>query len=394
MVFELLFYAVAASSVLTLTIHLILGAAVVANRVADHRSADRHAGESPAAAESRISVIVVAKDEEQTLPPLLASLAKQTAGEFEIVLVDDRSRDGTRALMERFRESCGPRVKVLSNRREPEGLGPKQFVLDIAAQEASGELLLFTDADCVLPPTWVEGLVRYFADSRVGIVFGQISLYEPGTFLGRFQAFDQPLIHQWNSGTAGLGMPGSCFGNNLAARREAIDQVGGFPGLGYTLTEDAALASAVAKKGWKVRVSTWTGTMIRTRPQETWRDFLNQHLRWNSGGFYHQDFSSRLGYRYITVFLILSVLAVPLCPLWPALAIMPVASFLSVGLLGLLAGLLYRPDKSAYLLRLVPYTLFFMLFYSYVTVLSILRVPPEWKGRRLESAPGRHPPEL
>jgi cellulose synthase/poly-beta-1,6-N-acetylglucosamine synthase-like glycosyltransferase len=287
--------------------------------------------------------------------------------------------------MEQFKASHGGGVQVLVNRDEPVGMGPKQFVLDIAVQAARGEVLLFTDADCVLPPTWVERLVPYFEGPRVGIVFGQISLREPGTFLGRFQAFDQPLIHQWNSATAGLGMPGSCFGNNLAARREAIDAIGGFRGLGYTLTEDAALTAAVAKGGWEVRVSTWPGTMIQTEPQPTWRDFLNQHLRWNSGGFYHKDFSNRLGYRYITVFLIVSVLVLPFCPFWTALLVMPASSLLSVGLLALLAGLLYRPGSARYFVRLIPYTLFFMLFYSYVTVLSILRVSPEWKGRRLKS---------
>jgi cellulose synthase/poly-beta-1,6-N-acetylglucosamine synthase-like glycosyltransferase len=224
----------------------------------------------------------------------------------------------------------------------------------------------------------------------VGIVFGQLSLGEPEGFLGKFQAFDQPLIHQWNSATAGLGMPGSCFGNNLACRRRALEEVGGFRGLGYTLTEDAALTSAVARRGWNVRVSTRTQCMIETGAQPTWRDFLNQHLRWNSGGFYHRQFSTRLGYRWITLFLIASVLALPFCLLWPALLIMPTASFLSVGLLGLLAGLLYRSDQPSYFLKLVPYTFFFMLFYSYVTFLSILRVSLEWKGRRFESVESAH----
>jgi cellulose synthase/poly-beta-1,6-N-acetylglucosamine synthase-like glycosyltransferase len=306
-------------------------------------------------------------------------------GGFEVVLLDDRSTDRTRDIMKRFEGDNGPRAKVLSNRREPEGLGPKQFALDIAVGAASGDILLFTDADCVLPPTWVESLLPYFEDERVGVVFGQLSLGEPEGFLGKFQAFDQPLIHQWNSGTAGLGMPGSCFGNNLACRRRALDDVGGFPGLGYTLTEDAALTSAVAARGWKVRVSTLRESMIETGVQPSWRDFLNQHLRWNSGGFYHREFSTRLGYRWITLFLIASVLALPFCALWPAFLIMPTSSFLSVGLLGLLAGLLYRGDRPMYFLRLVPYTVFFMLFYSYVTFLSILRVSPEWKGKRFQS---------
>ena len=92
----------------------------------------------------------------------------------------------------------------------------------------------------------------------------------------------------------------------------------------------------------------------------------------------------RLPYRFIVLFLTASVLALPLCPWFPRLAMLPAASFIAVGLMGLLAGVLYRRDLAVYLLRLVPYTLFFMGFYSLATVLSMLRLTPEWKGRRLK----------
>jgi cellulose synthase/poly-beta-1,6-N-acetylglucosamine synthase-like glycosyltransferase len=271
---------------------------------------------------------------------------------------------------------------VLENTEEVDDLGPKQFVLDIAIAAAEGEILVFTDADCTVPRQWVEKLQPYFHDPRVGMVFGQISLSKERGFFRNFQAFDQPLIHQYNSATAGLGMPGSCFGNNMVARKAVIDQIGGFRSLGYTLVEDAALATAAAKSGWKVRVSTRTDTMIQTKAQEHWRDLINQHLRWNGGAFYHEDFATRFAYRFITLFLIASVVAVPIAVFLPFLFVFPAASFISVGLVALIAGILYRPDKSWYLLRLVPYTCFFLLFYSFVTLLSIFRVPPRWKGKR------------
>jgi cellulose synthase/poly-beta-1,6-N-acetylglucosamine synthase-like glycosyltransferase len=256
----------------------------------------------------------------------------------------------------------------------------------MAVSAASGEILVFTDADCTVPPLWVENMQRYFSDPRIGVVFGQISLKRERGFFKNFQGFDQPLVHQYNSATAGLGMPGSCFGNNLVARKVVIEQIGGFRNLGYTLTEDAALATAAAKSGWKVRVCTRTDTMIQTVAQDHWRDFLNQHLRWNGGAFYHEDFATRFAYRYITIYLICSVLAVPVAFLLPFLFVLPAASFISVGLMAFLAGILYRPDKSWYLLRLVPYTCFFLVFYAWATLLSIFRLPPQWKGKRWRAA--------
>jgi len=68
------------------------------------------------------------------------------------------------------------------------------------------------------------------------------------------------------------------------------------------------------------------------------------------------------------------------------LFVLPAASFISVGLMALIGGILYRPDKSWYLLRLIPYTCFFLLFYAFVTLLSIFQVPPRWKGKRWQPA--------
>jgi cellulose synthase/poly-beta-1,6-N-acetylglucosamine synthase-like glycosyltransferase len=382
MIEEILLYICVAFAGITLLLHLICLAGVLRNRLADIMSK----GDSSPHLPSTVSVIVVAKDEEANLPPLFDSLESQSIQGFQVVLVSDRSRDQTLELMNGFAKKHGSRVKVIENTETVNNMGPKQYVLDIATAVADGEILMFTDADCTVPPHWVEKLQPYFNDPGVGLVFGQISLKKEKGFFRNFQGFDQPIIHQYNSATAGLGMPGSCFGNNLVARKAVIDQIGGFRSLGYTLTEDAAVATAAAKGGWKVKVSTRTDTMIETVAQERWRDLINQHLRWNGGAFYHKDFATRFLYRFITLYLIASVVAVPVAFVLPFLFVLPASSFISVGLMALIEGILYRQDKSWYLLRLVPYTCFFLVFYAFVTLLSIFRMPPQWKGKRWRPA--------
>ncbi|HEC61312.1 MAG TPA: glycosyltransferase [bacterium] len=376
MLFEVVLYACSTVAGIIFLIHLGLAIGVIIDRFRDFRF--------PSGSENqcRISVIVVAKDEEHTLPRLLESLEAQSRPDFEIILVNDRSTDHTGELMNRYKERLGSRVTIIHNDQEPEFLNGKQCALDIALAVAGGELLMFTDGDCVLPPTWVADYPRYFKDPKVGVVFGQISLLGNASFLERYQAFDQPLIHQYSSGSAGLGLPTGCFGNNLVARKIALDQIGGFKALGYTLTEDAALISAVAENKWKVRVSTLPSTMIATIPQGSWRQFINQHVRWNSGAFYSGDFATRWGYRFIVLYLLASILVIPFAPFQPLLLILPVVSFISIGTLSLTMGLLYRRDRIQDLLRLAPYTLFFMLFYSLITLLSIIRFSPVWKGKQ------------
>ena len=346
-----------------------------------------------------VSVVVAAMNEEQALPRLLASLAAQTTTTFELVLVDDRSTDATAAIMEAHRAAVPYPVRVVRNRQPPEGCTGKQQALDLGVAAAAGQLLLFTDADCTVPPAWVERLTAYFtadAGGRTGVVFGQLAVQAPGAgggraragharerFTDRYQAFDQPLVHQYSTGTAGLGQPTGCFGNNLALRAPVLAEVGGFRSLGYTITEDAALIGAAGRAGWKVRAATLAETLVTTEAQPDWRAFINQHVRWNGGAFFSNDPAAAWGYRYVTLFLILSVAAAPFALLVPWLAVWPLTSLLSIGTLATLAAALYQPRRRRALARVIPYTLFFMGFYAYITVLAIAGVRAEWKGSRL-----------
>jgi hypothetical protein len=77
------------------------------------------------------------------------------------------------------------------------------------------------------------------------------------------------------------------------------------------------------------------------------------------------------------------VAAAPCALLAPWLAVLPFTSLLSIGTLATLAALLYRRRRLRALARVVPYTLFFMGFYAYITLLAIVGVRTEWKGSRL-----------
>ena len=161
--------------------------------------------------------------------------------------------------------------------------------------------------------------------------------------------------------------------------------IGGFRSLGYTITEDAALVGAASRAGWKVRASTLAETLVTTEAQPDWRAFINQHVRWNGGAFYSNDPAAAWGYRYVTLFLILSVAAAPFALLVPWLLVWPLTSLASIGTLATLAAALYHPRRRRALARVVPYTLFFMAFYAYITVLAIAGVRGEWKGSRLSA---------
>ncbi len=325
------------------------------------------------------------RDEAAALPVLLHSLRAQTAADCLYLLVDDRSKDDTPRLLDEFCASVGARARVIHNGSEPVGLTGKQAALDLAFADVKGEILFFTDGDCIVPPTWVEEIVDHFDDPKVGVVLGRIELLEGRGFLSRFQAFEQPLINQYNLGAAGLGAPMGCFGNNMAVRKEAVQEFGGFRSLGYAVTEDALLLEAVSRQGgWLVRVCTSMRGTVMTSAKTSWKEYGNQHVRWNSGALFATDLISRIFYWFVVLFyLVGSLVVLPLGILDWRVPVLSLNSFLSIGLLAALAGAYQGKKRPRYYLRLLPHLFFFGFFYSYITVRALFKRPFDWKGASL-----------
>ena len=108
----------------------------------------------PPAREPRVSVVVATRDRSERLAALLGSLRAQTLapGDFEVVVVDDASRDSTAAVLAREAERGGLELRTL--RRERSG-GPGGARND-GWRAARAPLVAFTDDDCVVDPRWLE----------------------------------------------------------------------------------------------------------------------------------------------------------------------------------------------------------------------------------------------
>jgi chlorobactene glucosyltransferase len=93
-----------------------------------------------------LSIIIPARNEAETLPILLDSLSKSTYGQLEIIVVDDRSTDGTREVAAGFAERF-PQIRVIDGEPLPHGWFGKPWACHQGSAAATGRLLLFTDAD-------------------------------------------------------------------------------------------------------------------------------------------------------------------------------------------------------------------------------------------------------
>jgi len=113
----------------------------------------------------RVSVIVAARDEERHIETAVASLLRQDYGDLELVVVDDRSTDRTPEILARL-SATHPALRVVRVNALPPGWLGKNHALHTAAAGATGELLVFADADVVMAPDALSRAVRLFRTLR------------------------------------------------------------------------------------------------------------------------------------------------------------------------------------------------------------------------------------
>ncbi|HSF35081.1 MAG TPA: glycosyltransferase family A protein [Nocardioides sp.] len=233
---------------------LLLGAAAWAQRlVADLRTLPRPDAPAGGATVSvpTVSVVVPARDEEQTLPALLRSVAAQGPAVLEVVVVDDASRDATAAVA----RAGGARV-VPAGTPSPGWTG-KAWACHVGAGAATGDLLLFLDADTVLAPGALAGLLTAHA-RHGGLVsvqphhdvvrpYEQLSAYFNVVALMASAAFTR----RTSRGPAPSQAP-MAFGPCLLTSREDHAAAGGHEAVRAEILDDAALAAAYHRAGLPV----------------------------------------------------------------------------------------------------------------------------------------------
>ncbi len=104
----------------------------------------------------KVSVLFAARDEAEKLPRALASLLTQDYPDYEVVAVDDRSRDATGKILEEFAQTHS-RLKLVHVAELPPGWVGKPHALQQAYEHTTGEWLIFTDADVRFSPDLLAG---------------------------------------------------------------------------------------------------------------------------------------------------------------------------------------------------------------------------------------------
>jgi len=336
-----------------------------------------------------VSVIIPVHNESRRIEGLLRSLEAQDYPRAEFIFVDDRSSDRSAEMIAGFIERRGnklPAAKIISLKENP-GPNHKQYALARGIETSSGEFLLFTDADCEIPPLWIKGMVTRMSDDTVGAAIAPVLKRSGGKgFFHLYQCYEHGIRYVYLAGSAGLGAAGGGFGNNLILRRASLDAVGGYDKVPPSPTEDAALVSRIrACSDYEIRAALGQDVHVITQGEDSWKNLVNQTLRWNNGGLFSPDLATRINYNFLMITISMGVLAFPLLLFCPSIWILP-AGPVTVMIFNTIANLVFfgvslprRNFDFGYALTL----LFTPVYFTLMTILGFLGVKPKWKGEKV-----------
>ncbi len=224
----------------------------------------------------RVTIITPCKNELKHLPNLLRAIQDQTYREFELILVDDGSSDGSWEFASQFAAGF-PELKLMRN----EEVG-KKHAIKTAVLQSDSELIISLDADCIPSSGWLNAIVQFYLEKHSDLIICPVKMSSDGSFFREFQQFEFASLIASGAGAAAMNMPILCNGANLAFRREvwlrSMDRLHfEVPG-----GDDIFLLQSVKKRKGIIRFLKSREATVTTQSSDNLKSFINQRRRWAS----------------------------------------------------------------------------------------------------------------
>jgi glycosyltransferase involved in cell wall biosynthesis len=200
----------------------------------------------------RVSIIIPARNEERNLEEALRSILALDYDNLEIDVVDDRSTDRTGEILDRM-AAADPRLRIVHVRELPPGWLGKNHALWLGAGKATGEFLLFTDADVVMDPATLRRAVGAMVADRLDHLTAAPEIERPSVlfemFIGAFSLFFTLFTKPWKVKDPESPSHGGIGAFNLV-RAAAYRAAGGHPAIAMRPDDDLKLGKLLKKKGF------------------------------------------------------------------------------------------------------------------------------------------------
>lgn len=241
----------------------------------------------------RLSVIIPARNEEANIRACLNSILNQSypGHLFEVIVIDDHSTDDTAAIVQEYTNE-NIRLIKLSDYIETKPVNAyKKRAIEIGISNATGELIVTTDADCIVPPNWLQTIAAFYTATNAAFIAMPVVYNSNKNFLEIFQSLDFMTLQGITGASVYKRMHSMCNGANLAYTKKAFEEVNGFKGIDNIASGDDMLLMHKIYKKYPAKVFFLKSAevIVQTAPMQTLKNFFNQRIRWASKADKYDD---------------------------------------------------------------------------------------------------------
>jgi cellulose synthase/poly-beta-1,6-N-acetylglucosamine synthase-like glycosyltransferase len=234
-----------------------------------------------------VTVVIPARNEAKNVLNCLEAIFAQDYPNYEVIVADDHSVDQTAAIV------CQTKARLILMKDYPSATGVafKKHAIEAAIAVSNGEIIVTTDADCIVPPQWLTHLVGVMQQKEAVFVAAPVKMQAERSYLSIFQSLDFAILQGITASAVASGFHTMANGANMAYLRTAFEEVGGFAGIDSIASGDDMLLLQKIKQTFpgKIAASNSTASIVTTSTEPTWQQFFRQRIRWASKARLYED---------------------------------------------------------------------------------------------------------
>lgn len=265
---------------------------------------------------TKFSVIIPARNEQNNIAACVHSIVGQgyPTDLYEIIIVDDFSEDNTALIVQGLQQQYA-HIKLLQLKdyfKPYELKAFKKKAIEKAISQATGDWVVTTDADCLVPQHWLAMYDQYIVQHQPVFIAAPVLFIKTSGWFNQFQLLDFMSLQGITAAAVGAGKHSMSNGANLAFEKAAFYAVGGYQGVDHIASGDDMLLMHKMKLLSKPIGYIFNDQVIvQTQAMSTWREFIMQRIRWSSKARFYDDRSIfwvlLLVYLYNFSFLLLAI---------------------------------------------------------------------------------------
>ena len=329
----------------------------------------------------RVSVLIPARNEEANIGACIKGFLAQKYDNFEILVLDDQSTDQTGAIIKELSQQYA-KIQAIQGQPLPSGWTGKNWACHQLSQYASGEILIFTDADNRPAPNAIANSIAYMQKLNLGL----LSAFPQKVTVGLSEKLVVPVVDMfvyaglplWLTYLSRSPVLAAASGLWIVFTREAYQRIGGHEALSNRIVEDVELSRLAKKRG--IKILTLAGTQV-----VCCRMYHSFNEVW--GGF-SKNLFGLVRYRLIPFFILILALftmcVLPYGSVWfaPFRGLSLAAIIMNVAMRLILSIKYKHPVFTSVILH--PFGVLLTLLIGINSFYQARRGRLEWKGRQID----------